>query len=477
MGSVSDLKGNPFERRVKSGRALRKITPRSSHGAIGDVERDPVSLLEANSAGRLDRLVPLRYGRMLASPFTFYRGGAAVQANDLATTPSSSLVQQICGDAHLMNFGGFASPERTLIFDLNDFDETHPGPWEWDVKRLAASVTVAGRHFGYSQGACDEIVYNMVEQYRQKMSEFAQCGALELWYDRLSFDNLLRLTKSSRAKRVIAQVMAKASQRTHESLLPKLARHNGGNWTMNDAPPGLIHFRHDDVMVNAEDDWLTSGEWRAHLKPSLDEYRSTLNTSHQDLLDKFELQDFALKVVGVGSVGTRCGVLLYVDAQGQPLFLQFKQASRSVLAPFVPSGGARYEHEGQRVVAGQRLMQSSSDIFLGWAKGPKGTHYYVRQLRDMKVSFELELLDQFLFGRYAFICGDILARAHARAGGLAPEIGGYLGKNSEFADALVVYANDYADQVERDYDAFRLACRNGRLTARTDADYAGDFTL
>ena len=465
-----------LEQRIEAGKALRDRAARGSHSSIGNVKRDPVKLLAASSKGRVEHLVPLRYGRMLASPFTFYRGSAVIQAHDLATTPYSGLTHQICGDAHLMNFGGFATAERNLVFDLNDFDETHPGPWEWDVKRLAASITVGARHMGFKAAATDEMVFNAVEQYRKRMAESATKGTLELWYEKLTFDYILQNAKFEKGRKAILKVMEKARTRTHGNLLPKMAQKTDGRWVMRDTPPVLFHFTGDAERVFDGGQWIQDGRLAPKAEALFQKYLETLSPSHRHLISSFRMQDLAFKVVGVGSVGTRCLALLMTDVQDQPLFLQIKQAVKSVLAPYVPCKST-LKHEGQRVVVGQRLMQSASDPFLGWMTGQLGFDFYLRQLRDMKISFEIELFDDFLFGRYALLCADTLARAHARAGGLAPQLSGYLGNKQDFAEALVGYANGYADQVERDYEVFRDACRKGRLQARSDADFAADLTI
>lgn len=469
---------NTFENRVKAGHALRANAPRSSHGDVGNVKRDPIELLEKSSTGRVRQLVPLRYGRMLASPFAFYRGSAIIQAHDLATTPHTGLVQPICGDAHMMNFGGFATPERNFVFDMNDFDETHPGPWEWDVKRLAASFTVAARHLGFKATATDELVFNAIENYRVRMADFSLMGELDLWYEKLTFDYMLQNAKYEEGRKEIATAIEKAQKRKHENLLPKMADKTNGTWVMRDAPPGLFHIQGKNTLFDADDDWKQF-DLQGALSRLLENYLTTLSPSHRDLLGRFQVQDVAFKVVGVGSVGTRCLVLLLTDVHDQPLFLQVKQAVPSVLAPYVPAGKSPFKHEGQRVVVGQRMMQSASDMFLGWngGSGAKIRHFYIRQLRDMKFSVEVETLSELMFSRYAWLCSHILARSHARAGGLAPQISGYLGKSGQFAETLVSYANNYADQVERDFETFRAACRKGRLQAKTEADFAADLSI
>jgi uncharacterized protein (DUF2252 family) len=466
-----------LEQRFLAGRALRKHVLRSSHNDIGDTRRDPVKLLEVSSVGRVDRLVPLRYGRMLTSPFAFYRGSAIIQAHDLAKTPHTGLVQQICGDCHLMNFGGFATPERNLSFDINDFDETHPGPWEWDIKRLAASLMIAARHMGFKAGTGDAVVLMAIESYQTWMASYAHMGALDLWYESVTMASMYRDSTDAGGRKLVAKGIEKAQRRTAGSLLPKMGKKVEGKWVMDDAPPALFHVHGDSTLFDEDDDWVRLANWKTLSNKLFKEYLTNLSPSHRQLLSYFSTQDLAFKVVGVGSVGTRCLVLLMTDAQDQPLFLQIKEAVPSVLARFVPAGKSAFKHEGQRVVAGQRMMQSSSDLFLGASTGPSGRHFYFRQLRDMKVSAEIETFDENLLGLYARLCGRILARAHARAGGLAPQISAYLGRRGQFAEAIVLYSKHYADQVQRDFDVFRAACRKGRLIAQTEADFGADIRI
>lgn len=466
-----------LEERFAEGRALRKQVLRSSHDAVGNTQRDPVKLLEASSVGRVDRLVPLRYGRMLTSPFAFYRGSAIIQAHDLASTPHTGLIQQICGDCHLMNFGGFATPERQLNFDINDFDETHPGPWEWDVKRLAASLTLAARHLGLKTGGADATVLAAIDSYQTWMTAYAGMGSLDLWYDKVTMENLYKRSTNAAARKLVAKGIEKAQRRTAENLLPKMGKKVDGKWVMDDVPPALFHVHGDSTLFGKDDDWTKLGHWTGLSSKLFKEYLGNLSPSHRQLLSYFSMQDLAFKVVGVGSVGTRCLVLLMTDAQDQPLFLQIKEAVPSVLARFVPAGKSAFKHDGQRVVAGQRMMQSSSDMFLGASTGPSGRHFYFRQLRDMKVSAEIETYDENLLGLYASLCGHVLARAHARSGGMAPQISAYLGQGQQFGQAILRYSKHYADQVQRDFDVFRAACRTGRLVAQTEADFGADIRL
>lgn len=459
--------------RVAEGKAYRENMARSAHAKLGKIDRDPVELLERSSEGRVNRLVPLRYGRMMASPFSFFRGSAILQANDLAQTANTGLVMPICGDAHLMNFGGFATPERQLIFDLNDFDEVALGPWEWDLKRLAASFMVAARHMRLSRLTAEKLVETVVSQYQTRMREYADFSALELWYERITFDRMLETAVSPERRRLLRKGMEKAASRTHDSMLEKVAQFDGDNWTLRDMPPGMFHIHGTNTLFDADDDWVALGSWQAVIKGMFPQYLKTLTHDRRALLRHFTAQDLAFKVVGVGSVGTRCLVLLMMDELGKPMFLQIKEARRSVIEQHFEA--ETLEHAGERVVRGQRVMQAASDIFLGWGTGPSGRHFYFRQLRDMKLSANIELFDVDVLEGYARLCGWILARAHAKASGKAIEISAYLGQGSQMAEALVAYSKDYADQVERDFDLFTQACRSGRLLARTDEDMAADF--
>ena len=466
---------NSTASRIAAGKAYREQTPRSAHAKVGTIDRDPIELLEQNSHGRVKRLIPLRYGRMMSSPFSFFRGSAILQANDLVKTVNMGLVMPICGDAHLMNFGGFATPERQLVFDLNDFDEVALGPWEWDLKRLTASFMVAARHMRLSRLTAERLVETVVTQYQTRMREYAQFSALELWYERITFDRMLEIAVTPERRRALRKGMEKAASRTHDSMLEKVAQFDGELWTLRDMPPGLFHVHGVNTLFDADDDWVKLGNWQALIKGMFPQYVKTLSHDRRALLQHFTAQDLAFKVVGVGSVGTRCLVLLMMDELGKPMFLQIKEARPSVIEQHFEA--ERLEHAGERVVRGQRVMQAASDIFLGWATGPSGRHFYFRQLRDMKLSANIELFDIDVLEGYARMCGWILARAHAKASGKAIEISAYLGQGTQFAEALVAYSKDYADQVERDFEVFSQACRSGRLQARTDEDMAADFRV
>lgn len=469
------MNGRTVAEREAAGRAAREKAKRSSHRMVGDLKRDPLALLKESSEGRVPNLVPLRYGRMIVSPFTFFRGSAVLQAHDLAQVPNTGMAMQICGDGHLLNFGGFATPERQLVFDLNDFDEVAPGPWEWDLKRLVASFVVAARHMRYSRGVAEDLVMTVVNTYRDRMRQYSEFGALELWYDKITFDRMAEGALTPEGRRMIRRGMEKAAGRTHESMLEKLAHRDGPHWTIRDAPPALFHVHGPNSLYESEDNWLTLGDWRTLIMPTYDAYLKTLAPERRELLDHFAIQDLVFKVVGVGSVGTRCLVMLLVDHHDKPLFLQIKEARRSVISQYFKSPA--FKHEGARVVHGQRLLQAASDLFLGWSTGPSGRHFYFRQLRDMKLSVELDLLDSTLLAGYARLCGWAMARAHAKSGNSAIEIAAYIGRSDQFAEALAGYGAAYADQVERDYEAFVKAARSGAISARGDEDMAADFRV
>jgi uncharacterized protein (DUF2252 family) len=470
------MKASTIAEREARGRAAREHSKRSSHRAVGEFNRNPIDLLRQSSEGRIEKLVPLRYGRMAASPFTFFRGTAILQAHDLSKIHHTGLTMPICGDGHLMNFGGFATPERQLVFDLNDFDEVSIGPFEWDLKRLTTSLVVAARHMRLSRGTAESLVMTAVNEYRDRMRQYAQCGALELWYDRITFDRMAETALTPERRRTVRRGMEKAASRTHENLLEKMAVHDGDHWTIRDAPPALFHILGANTLFSPEEaDAFKVGNSRKMLERMWGEYLKTMAHDRRELLDHFTVQDMVFKVVGVGSVGTRCMVVLLVDHMNKPLFLQMKEARPSVIAQFFPS--AAVKHEGERVVQGQRMLQAASDIFLGWATGPLGRQFYFRQLRDMKLSANIELFDNDLLDGYARMCGWIMARAHAKASGQAIEVSAYIGRSDQFAESLTGYAMAYADQVERDYDVFLNACRSGELQARTDDDMAADFRV
>jgi uncharacterized protein (DUF2252 family) len=445
------------QQRLQSGKARRDKCPRTSHGKVvlGQGEkRDIVALIEASNDDRLEHLVPIRHGRMLQSPFAYFRGTAAVQAYDLAGTPKSGIIVQACGDCHLLNFGGFATPERNIVFDINDFDETLPAPFEWDIKRLAASFVLAARWRGFRAEQEREIVVHGVARYRESMRKRAKSGVLEAWYSEITVDDMRDL--AGHDADLIARVnklVVTARRQTHEHVFHKITTVVNGLPRIVDQPPLLYHP--DKSLANDR-----------VIEDFLKHYRDSLPEERRMLFDRFKPVDAAIKVVGVGSVGTRCYVILLLSAPDDPLFLQIKEARTSVLAPY--AGGPPQPHNGERVVVGQRLMQAASDIFLGWSRGPAGRDFYVRQLRDMKFAANIESQTPRVMRAYAGFCGMTLARAHAKAGDAAM-IAGYLGSIDRFDEAIGDYSVAYADQVERDYKTFVQAVRSGRLKSDLSA--------
>jgi uncharacterized protein (DUF2252 family) len=438
---------------LAEGKTMRRITPRKAHRAVGQLPeaRDPIQLIVASNEDRVAALVPVRHSRMLESPFTFYRGTAGVQAFDLAHAPSSGIEVQCCGDAHLMNFGGFATPERNFIFDLNDFDEAFPAPFEWDVKRLSASFVLAARWRGFSESTAQDVAEATARAYRERMAISAREATLDTWYTAVTWEGIRdQVAGDPQMLRGIEAIIAKAQTRTGEDVFHRLTKTEGGDPRLLDQPPLLYHLPNLDLSSVA--------------KPFLDSYADTLREDVRSLFSRLRFVDAALKVVGVGSVGTRCLAVLMLGEQNEPIFLQVKEARGSVLA----NGGrpSRWANNGERVVVGQRAMQAASDIFLGWSRGPDGRDFYVRQLRDMKVSVDVATMRQAALNFYGILCGQTLARAHAKAGG-GTRIAGYLGRSEAFDTAIGRYALAYADQAERDYDAFRRAAASGII--RTEA--------
>jgi uncharacterized protein (DUF2252 family) len=454
--------------RVDRGKAARKDVPRSGHAVFEPLSTrpDPVELLERQAKTRVPELVPIRYGRMLVSPFAFYRGAAAIMAHDLGVTPRSGLTVQCCGDAHLSNFGVFASPERRLVFDVNDLDETLPGPWEWDVKRLAASMSIAARDNGFRAKHQERIVLDTVARYRAAMARFAGMTNLDVWYAHLDIENALEEYGSQFRSKMVKRTkkdLAKARTKDSMTAFSKLTHVVDGQARIIDQPPLIVPIEQ-----------LSQGEDRDEVFERLHEllrgYRETLDVDRRVLLEQFDLTDLAGKVVGVGSVGTRAWIALLLGRDGQdPLFLQIKQAEASVLEESL--GPSEFANHGQRVVAGQRLMQATSDIFLGWLHVDAGidgqtADYYVRQLKDWKGSAEIEQMDPRAMATYGTLCGWTLARAHARSGDRVA-IAAYLGKGDSFDRAIVEFSKAYAEQNERDYQALNAAVESGKVEAQT----------
>ena len=433
----------------ETGRALRARVPRRAHGrwTASPDRPEPLEILSRSNANRLPELVPVRNGRMMASPFAFYRGSPAVMAADLSRTPSTGIELQICGDAHLLNFGTFATPERNQVFDLNDFDETQPGPWEWDVKRLAASLVVAARTAGLSDGDGKTAVQACAAEYRAEMMKMAKLSAFEVWHSRLDVESIIAAAPDKPARSRVERTAAKARQRTSLKALSKLTTVRDARRVIVEDPPVVVRLT--DAQLEQARDFVKA-------------YLATLEPDRNLLLDRYEFVDAALKVVGVGSVGTRCFVVLLAGkADLDPLFLQVKEAQPSVLAPYV--GRSRYANQGKRVVVGQRIMQAASDVFLGWARAGE-FDTYVRQLRDMKGAVPLDDASPDGLTLYGRLCGAALARAHARAGQPAL-LTGYLGKSTAFDNSLASFALSYADQNDRDYESFLDAIRSGRVPA------------
>ena len=442
------------ETRVAEGRAERESVPLDAHRewAVSDGRPDPVGILEEQNATRVPELVPIRHGRMIVSPFTFYRGGAAIMASDLSQTPSTGLRVQCCGDAHLSNFGVFAAPDRRLVFDLNDFDETLPAPFEWDLKRLVASFVIAARDNGYRRKEQRAAARAAAEAYRKTMARATAMRFLEVWYARVDAEELLTELKDKATVKAAQKSLAKARKRTSLGSLSKFAQRADGGYRIKQQPP---------VIVRPPD--ATYGNLEQAIRRGLADYARSLPPERRLVLDHYHYVDFARKVVGVGSVGTEAFmVLLMGDRDDDPLFLQVKEADPSVLAPY--AGDGEYEQQGERVVHGQRVMQAASDPFLGWATGTgaRGREFYVRQLRDMKGSAAIETMPPGRLARYGQLCGATLARAHARSGDAA-KVTGYLGDDDTFDRALEQFAVAYADQNDADYAEFTDAADDQRI--------------
>jgi uncharacterized protein (DUF2252 family) len=448
--SPSQARFRSREERIQIGKSLRERLPRSDHAiwqppAAG---REPIEIIEASNRGRLQELIPIRYGRMLRSPFTFLRGSAALMAYDLATTPKTDIIVQACGDCHLLNFGFFGTPERNLVFDINDFDETLPAPWEWDLKRLVVSFVIAGRDSDLSDRESKAAAIDCARSYREHLREYSRLSPLEVWYTRIGAEQAIEMAPDEKTRKIREQMMTKARERIIEHLYPKIVTQSGGRNRFVDQPPILYHVNEPD--------------WETLVREGLEDYRQSLPEERRVLFDRYQLEDFALKVVGIGSVGTRCYIALLFSEDNHPLILQVKEACPSVLEPYTAK--SQYENQGQRVVTGQRLMQSSSDIFLGWTRGRGGNNFYLRQLRDMKFSLPIEGVSAVQLQRYAEFCGWTLARAHAKSGDAAT-ISGYLGKGDQFDLALGEFAIAYADQTEQDHAALVDAVKTGRVEA------------
>ncbi len=433
------------------GKILRTAVPRESHAgfSLSPQRADPLALLDSYNKNRVPELVPLRWGRMLQSPFTFYRGSAALMASDLAQIPTTGVRVQACGDCHLFNFGAFSTPERNIVFDINDFDETLPAPWEWDVKRLAASFVLVARDNGVKPKFQTAAAEAVVRSYREKTEEYSHMSILDIWYARIDWKEVVEKTADASLQKERKDRLNKAIKRTiQDYYFPKLTEQVDGRYLIKDSPPLIFHPE--------------NSSFADQFKEALPGYRESLQDDKRRLFDRYQLTDVAIKVVGIGSVGTSCGVALFLAPDADPLLLQIKEATQSVLEPY--AGASEFTNHGRRVVAGQRIAQSASDIFLGWTAFADGRQFYIRQLRDTKVKPEAELWDGSDIVEAAEFMGAVLARAHARSGDSAV-ISGYLGQSDEFDRAVADFALAYADQTEKDHATLEAAVRSGRITA------------
>jgi uncharacterized protein (DUF2252 family) len=448
---------SPRDNRRARGKAMRTVVTHQMHAVwkAGPDRRDPIDLLEETNQGRIAELIPLRYGRMMNSPFTFYRGSAAIMAGDLATTPDTGVNVQACGDCHLMNFGAFATPERNVVFDINDFDETLPAPWEWDVKRLTVSYVLAARDNGLTAGQQEAAAVAVAAAYRDQIIKLAKMSILDIWYEKIPFENIIQSTSNSDLKEYREKQLKKAQKRTVQSFyFPKLTEVHNGKYLIKDNPPVVFHPAGE------------RGQLMDQVKVGLQKYRETLQADRQRLLDRYTFADIAMKVVGIGSVGTACAVALMLAPDNEPLLLQVKEARPSVFEPYV--GKSAFENRGQRVVEGQRIVQSASDLFLGWTDISDGRHFYVRQLRDTKIKPEPQMWDAPQFVEAGQVMGRVLAKAHARSGDAA-FLRGYLGSKEEtFEHAIGLFSMAYADQVEADYEKLVKAVNSGKIHAAAE---------
>ncbi len=411
-------------------------------------------MLKRTNHDRLENLIPLRHFRMSASPFSFYRGTAGMMAHDLGAAERSNILVQAIGDCHLMNFGGYATPERNLVFDINDFDETYPASWEWDVKRLAASFVLATRHLGMSDALAKELTYALGQSYRKSVLDFSKMTLLDLWYMKFDIKAIRNSIKNRHVKELMDQAIRRAERITHDSVFYEITQSVLGSYEITDQKPLIYH----PANMN---------EHRKLLENFFGIYRKTINTDRQYLFNQYKLVDVVLKVVGVGSVGTRCYVALLMNESNEPLFLQVKEARHSALEDY--SKKKNYKHQGRRVIEGQRLVQAASDIFLGWSTGPEGRHFYIRQLRDRKLAPRIEFFDAEILLGYARLCGQMLARAHVKTSNGA-FLAGYLGKSDQMETVLADFAITYADQTERDYQSFMNAIKKGHLVIASEEE-------
>ncbi|MBZ0189055.1 MAG: DUF2252 domain-containing protein [Candidatus Obscuribacterales bacterium] len=448
---------SPRDDRRLRGQTLREAFPRETHAGwkAGAERANPIDILEKSNEGRLEELKPVRYGRMSASPFTFFRGSAALMAMDLGTVAHTGIRVQVCGDCHLLNFGAFATPERNVLFDLNDFDETLPAPWEWDLKRLVVSFVLLSRERGFKPKVALEAAEAVTRAYRKKIFEFSKMSILDIWYAKLDWLSVIEKTGDPELQKRRKEKLKKAKKRTiQDYYFPKMLQEKDGSYTFRDNPPFLYHRPKGEQEV-----------FYMQISEALELYKNSLQEDKQRLIDRYRLTDTALKVVGIGSVGTLCGVALMLAPDDEPLLLQIKEARESVLEPY--AGKSSFDNHGQRVVAGQRIIQSAADIFLGWTHFKDGRHFYVRQLRDMKIKPEPDIWDESQMVAIGKVMGHILARAHARSGD-ATMISGYLGEDNVFDQAIGSFAVEYADQMEADFEQFTEAIKSGKLPCQID---------
>ncbi|CAB3763180.1 DUF2252 domain-containing protein [Paraburkholderia humisilvae] len=439
--------------RIEQGKAARAKVPRAKLADCKIQDRDPIALLEASNVGRVAELIPIRYGRMVASPFAFYRGAAPLMAHDLSKLPHSNLTVQLGGDAHLANFGLFASPERRILFGPNDFDETLPGPFDWDVRRLAASFVIAARERGFTVREQRSVVRRLCETFRQRIAEFSRMDTLDVWYYQFTAASMLAIADSMVERRKELAVIDKAKQQSSRSVMSHATELVNGRLRIKDVPPLVYH-----IPLESPHD---QKQYDALVRRFFADYRLTLPDDRRALFDRYELVDVAIRVVGIGSVGTRCYEALFMADGECPLFLQLKEARASVLEGYLPS--SRFANHGQRVVNGQRLLQSASDIFLGWSKmRHTGSDFYVRQLRDMKGAFDFSTFDVEDLGEYAVSCAHALAHSMAKAGDPA-RLSGYVGRSSAFDEAIERFALAYAEQNEADWTVLKAAVKAGRI--------------
>jgi uncharacterized protein (DUF2252 family) len=443
-----------FREKYNAGKKLREKASRRAHAKwkVPSGRPSVVSMIEESNYDRLPNLIPIRHFRMTASPFVFYRATASLMALDLSVTPSSGIIVQACGDCHLMNFGCFATPERTMVADINDFDETNPCPWEWDLKRLATSFMLACREKNFSEKEGHDITMEFVSSYQNKVKEYSEMNFLELWYTKFTLEDIRKLSARKKLQDAVTKVLQRAGNLSHERVLQKITQSSIALREITDQPPLIYH----------PFDMKESRELIDHF---IENYKSTLQPDRKLLLDQYKVIDIALKVVGVGSVGTRCYVVLMMNDNNEPIFMQVKEARQSVLEPYTQKSS--YPHHGERIVQGQRIIQAASDIFLGWSEGLQRRHFYLRQLRDKKISFNVDSYDKFGLTLYARLCGNILARAHCKSA-QGPFICGYIGKGEVFADAVCKFAVAYADQTEKDYNDFMKAVRKGKLAIQEE---------